>query len=98
MKKTVLNLRKMGFVLVAATAMLAFSCGGETTEEGEVTDAVEETMNDAEAEIEEVMENVEEDVNEMMDSANTAVDSLAEGSCEEGACEEGACGGGDHEH
>ena len=44
MKKTFLNLRKMGFVLVAATSMLAFSCGGgeeEETTDGEATEHAE---------------------------------------------------------
>lgn len=52
MKKTFLNLRKMGFVLVAAGSMLAFSCGGgeeETTDnEGTDTEATTETETETE--------------------------------------------------
>ncbi len=49
MKKTFLNLRKMGFVLVAATSMLAFSCGGgeeEATDEGEATEEVTDEVTE----------------------------------------------------
>ena len=91
MKKTFLNLRKMGFVLVAASAMVAFSCGGDTSEE-EATEAVEDLMENLEESMDEAMEEMEEAVEEMEE----ATDSLSEGACEEGACEEGACEGGDH--
>ncbi len=42
MKMTVLNLRKIGFALVAASSMLVFSCGAEETTEA-TTDAPAET-------------------------------------------------------
>jgi basic membrane protein A len=79
MKKTFLNLRKMGFVLVAASAMLAFSCGGEAADDAAetATEAVEEATEATEEAVEEATEAVEE------------------AACEEGACEEGACDGGD---
>ena len=46
MKKTVLNLRNLGFALVASTAMFAFSCGGEETVEG-ATDAAADAATEA---------------------------------------------------
>jgi hypothetical protein len=41
MKMTVLNLRKIGFAVVAASSMLVFSCGAEETTEA--TEAPAET-------------------------------------------------------
>lgn len=74
MKKTFLNVRKMGFVLVAATSMLAFSCGGgeEETTEGETTEG--ETT-------EEVTEEVTEEACEE--------GACEEGQCDGGTCEGG---------
>lgn len=48
MKKTVLSLRKLGFVLVAATSMFAFSCGS-ADEATDITDApaTEEIIDEA---------------------------------------------------
>ena len=91
MKKTFLNLRKMGFVLLAAGSMVAISCGGETAED-EATDAANdliESLNEAADEMEEAMD-------EAMEELEEVVDTTAEGACEEGACEDGACEGGDH--
>lgn len=86
MKKTFLNLRQMGFVLVAATSMLAFSCGGgeddaETTE----ADATEETTETTE-------ESCDEDAceDDMCDGDSCEGDSTDEASCDgdmEESCE-----------
>ena len=83
MKKTFLNLRKMGFVLLAASSMLAFSCGGE-----EAADDAAETATEA-------VEDATEAVEEATEDATEAVEEAVEGACEGGACEGGACEGGD---
>ena len=88
MKKTFLNLRKMGFVLVAATSMLAFSCGGG--EEGETTEGEGETTEETTDETTD--ETTEESCEEACEGAD-ADTTAGEGACEEGACEEGACEG-----
>ncbi len=93
MKKTFLNLRKMGFVLVAATGMLAFSCGGEEAHD-EATDAIEN-----------LGEELENALNDAVEEADDAIDASCDGadSCDGGdttdadgmACEAGACDGAD---
>lgn len=92
MKKTFLNLRKMGFVLLAAGSMVAISCGGETAED-EATDAV---VNDAIDSLNEATEEMEAAMDEVIELIEEVADTTAEGTCEEGACEDGACEGGDH--
>ncbi len=79
MKKIVLNLRNLGFALVASTAMLAFSCGGEETVEG-ATDAAAEATETA-------VEVVEEAVEEAVD----ATDSAAAMACDGGDGAEHSC-------
>lgn len=74
MKKTVLNLRNMGFVLVAAASMFAISCGEEAATE-EVTDATTETVETPEEVVEEVA------------ACDMGDDTAA--ACEGGACEDG---------
>lgn len=91
MKKTFLNLRKMGFVLLAAGSMVAVSCGGDTTED-EATEAANELLEN----LDEAVEEMDAEVDEAMEEVEEAVDTTAEGACEEGACEDGACEGGDH--
>lgn len=90
MKKTFLNLRKMGFVLLAAGSMVAISCGGETAED-EATDAANDlidSLNVAADQIDQAMDQATEELKDV-------VDTTAEGACEEGACEDGACEGGE---
>lgn len=83
MKKTVLNLRNLGFALVASTAMFAFSCGGEETVEGATDAATEATEAATEAATEVVEEVVEEAVE--------ATDSAAAMACDGGEGAEHSC-------
>ena len=83
MKKIVLNLRNLGFALVASTAMLAFSCGGEETVEG-ATDAAADAAAEA---TETAVEVVEEAVEEAVD----ATDSAAAMACDGGEGAEHSC-------
>jgi len=91
MKKTFLNLRKMGFVLLAAGSMVAISCGGETAED-EATDAANDKIDSLNAQAgikdEEIIDSKEE-------NPGGGIDTTAEGTCEEGACEDGACESGE---
>lgn len=88
MKKTFLNLRKMGFVLVAATAMVAFSCGGDEAAD-EATEAIE-NLGD---ELNEALDNASENMDAAVEEATDSADAMA---CEAGACEGGdSCEGGD---
>ena len=66
MKKTFLNLRKMGFVLVAASGMLAFSCGGEEAAD-DATDAIE---------------NLGDQLNDMVDDAVENADDAVDNACD----------------
>jgi hypothetical protein len=97
MKKTFLNLRKMGFVLVAATSMLAFSCGaGEEAEttEGEATEEPAEGT-DEHAEVEEAScDEAQCDAAECDggDSTDAAVEASCDGA--EASCDNGSCDGG----
>lgn len=76
------ELRKFGFVLVAATSMLAFSCGGA---EEPTTETPAETPTETPAETP-----VEEPVTEPVTE-----DTSAAAACDAGACEAGACEGAD---
>lgn len=67
MKKTFLNLRKIGFVMVAATSMVAFSCGGG--EEEATDEATTEETTTEETTTEEVV--VEETCDAACDGADT---------------------------
>lgn len=86
MKKTVLNLRNLGFALVASTAMFAFSCGGEETVEG-ATDAAAEAATEA---TETATEAVEEAVDAACDMGDMA-DSAAAMACDGGEGAEHSC-------
>lgn len=86
MKKTVLNLRNLGFALVASTAMFAFSCGGEETVEG-ATDAATEAATEATETATEVVEEAVEAACDMGD----ATDSAAAMACDGGEGAEHSC-------
>ncbi len=98
MKKTFLNLRKMGFVLVAATSMLAFSCGGEEVAE-DATEAIENLGDELNSALDEAMDTDTDDAScedgACEDGACDGGDTTGTDSCEDGACEDGACEGGD---
>jgi hypothetical protein len=76
MKKTFLNLRNLGLVVVAAAAMTVVSCGGPTPEEEAAAQAeaeamvndmfggLEEAMDGATAEMEVAADEVVEEVHE----------------------------------
>ena len=83
MKKTVLNLRNLGFALVASTAMFAFSCGGEETVEG-ATEAAADAATEVEAEATEA-------VDAAVDAAVEAADSAAAMACDGGEGAEHSC-------
>jgi len=81
MKKSFLNLRKLGLVVVAASTMAMYSCGGEEHAEEEATEAVE---NPEEVVVEEV---VEEDMK--CEAGKCEGQDAAEKSCGEGKCDGG---------
>ena len=86
MKKTVLNLRNLGFALVASTAMFAFSCGGEETVEG-ATEAADDAATEVEAEATEAVDAAVEAACDMGDAA----DSAAAMACDGGEGAEHSC-------
>lgn len=96
MKKTFLNLRKMGFVLVAASGMLAFSCGGEEAAD-DATDAIEnpgDQLNDA---LDDAADAKADSTEVSSDGADGAEIDSTEMACD-GSCDgaDAACDGGDH--
>jgi hypothetical protein len=63
MKKTFLNLRNLGLVVVAAAAMTAVSCGGPTPEEEAAAQAEAEAMvNDMFGDLETEMDDATTDM------------------------------------
>jgi len=81
MKKSFLNLRKLGLIVVAASTMAMYSCGG-----------AEEHAEDAEEQV----ENAVEGVNDAMKcEEGKCGDGATEGEhkCEEGKCGDGAVEG-----
>lgn len=95
MKKTILNLRKMGFVLVAASGMLAFSCGGEEAVE-DATDAVENAVDDATDVADDVVDAACDgaDGTDACDAGDDTTDMACDGSC--GGGEDACDGAEDH--
>ena len=85
MKKSFLNLRKLGLVLVAAGAMAMYSCGGGEENHDENADHTEETAADSKCE----------------DGHAEGDHSCGEGKCEGGdaseemKCEAGKCDKGE---
>jgi len=97
MKKSFLNLRKLGLVLVAAGSMAMYSCGGGEESHDETTENVEE--------VETVEANEEDHTDEMQcgegkcgDGMEDSTHACGEGKCgdgaEEASCGEGKCGEG----
>jgi uncharacterized low-complexity protein len=93
MKKSFLNLRKLGLVVVAASAMAMYSCGEESHEEG--------TENTSE---EVVSEEMHDDTDMKCEAGKCEGGEATEASCGEGKCDGGdasetegetKCDGGD---
>ena len=96
MKKSFLNLRNLGLVLVASASMAMVSCGGdEAAHEAEAEALVEDIMGDLDAAL--------EDVAPVEDDAAAEGETCGDGKCgeghdeegmhAEGTCGEGKCGG-----